>query len=697
MVAATYVSDLVEIFLFEVTTGVAAFNITGSGGASLGASGDYAVEGSNAVDKQISNSEKGFMFQDSSPFTIGADDHLYIWINLAVYGLAATRDDRGICVCVGDDTTNFVQYHMNGSDTLPRGGAKPYAVRFNNVPLTNRRTVTGTPGTTPDNLGCTASVTATAKFSNLGADAARVGNGYDILNGTGGDPEANFAGIASDDEGTAEGIFQTADGGYSLQGKLRIGSSGTECEFLDLNTNVFLVAALEGHTLRDFTEILLEHVDSILTLTNVNIIALGTYNRGRLEMITEAATIAAVNVGFIGFGETFLGTGATFTGCRWIGCDQVVAKGATLTDSTISGFEDLRLVDAQDETSYNNSPTTEGTFVGGSGYVAAETIELDDGSIITIDLVSTGEVTEFTVDSSTGNKVADGDTLVQVDTSGTGTGFTLSPEEDNIDDRASLLWNTADDPNGEMDGMSYTKGAEPTHAIEFGTTSPLTMTLTDVDFFGYGSTGDKDAAVWFRRISGTINLTITGGTTPSFKTDGAAINIISGSVTVQVTATESDGTPVENSRVVLVAADNSGPFPFEESVTISNSGTTATVTHTGHNMATNDKTEINGANHWQNNGVFQITVNDANEYEYTLPSDPGGSPTGSITSTFVALEGLTNASGIVTTSRVYSSSQPITGRSRKSSASPFFKTAEINDTIDNAEGLSVTAVMISDE
>lgn len=607
MVAATYTSDLTDIFLFESTSGVGAY---GGGGAGLGAGPDYAIEGTNAVDKQVSASEKGFMYDNGANFTIGADDHFFIWLVLGVYGLADTRDNRGIHVSIGDDTSNFVKFHVNGSDTLPAGGIKPYAIRFDNTALANRRTLVGTPGTTPSQIGGGANVTGTARFANFACDAARIGTGYDILNGTGADPEANFAGVAADDESTSEGVFQTADGGFKLQGKLRIGSASTACEFLDSNTNVFIIDTLDGESLSDFTEILVENASSILTLTNVNFIALGTHNKGRFEALTSAASIPLNNVGFIGFGETVLGTGSVFTGCRWIGADIVTANGATLTGSTISGFE------------------------GAS-------------------------------------------------------------------DTSPLIWDVATDPNGKLDGMSFTKGTASTHAIEFGTTSLTTMTLTDIDFADYNTlNGQTDSVLHIKRTAGTVDITISGGSgTVSYKSDGATVNIISGAVTVQALASLKDGTPVENARVFLKASDGTGPFPFEDSVTITRSGTTATVAHTAHGMATNDKVTLVGiTDKVEDNGtVFQITVTGANSYTYATTNSGSTNYTGTITSTFVALNGLTNASGILSTSRVYPSAQPVVGWTRKSSASPYLQEGVLVGEVSSSTGFSGTAVMLADE
>lgn len=364
MVAATYTSDLTDIFLFESTTSVGAY---GGGSAGLGASPDYAIQGTNAVDKQVSASEKGFMYDNVSNFTIGADDHFFIWLVLGVYGLADTRDNRGIHVAVGDDTSNFVKFHVNGSDTLPAGGIKPYAIRFDNTTLTNRRTLVGSPSTTPSQIGGGANVTGTAKFANFAADAARIGTGYDILNGTGADPEANFAGIAADDESTSEGVFQTANGGFNWQGKLRIGSAATACEFLDSNTNLFIINTLDGESLTDFTEMLVENASSILTLTNVNFIALGTHNPGRLESLTSGATLALTGCGFIGFGATVLNVGSTLTGCRWIGAGLVTMAGGSIANSFFS--EGNQTTGIEQVLTTNPSLLTNTDFVsGGAGH-----------------------------------------------------------------------------------------------------------------------------------------------------------------------------------------------------------------------------------------------------------------------------------------------------------------------------------------
>ena len=80
-----------------------------------------------------------------------------------------------------------------------------------------------------------------------------------------------------------------------------------------------------------------------------------------------------------------------------------------------------------------------------------------------------------------------------------------------------------------------------------------------------------------------------------------------------------------------------------------------------------------------------------------MDTSPGSSPTGTIISTFVAIYGSTNASGFITSSRVYSSDQPVTGWARLATSPPFYKTGSINGTVDSADGFPGSAVLILDE
>lgn len=260
------------------------------------------------------------------------------------------------------------------------------------------------------------------------------------------------------------------------------------------------------------------------------------------------------------------------------------------------------------------------------------------------------------------------------------------------------------DGNDTWEGLEFTSGGGSGYGIYMDVTG--SYDLDGYVFNGYSevslgsnlvaSSGANNSMI-HNNSGGLITLTILNGQNVSVRNGVSSTTVvIFGAVTVQVTVSESDGTPVENAIVFLRVSDGAGPMPFEESVTISNSGSVATVTHTAHGMETGDWTDIKGASHATNNGTKGITVTNANTYLYAIV-DPGSSPTGTITSTMCPLVGATNASGVVSDTRVYATDQNFSGHTRLSTSSPLYKTGPINGTIDSTDGYTGTGILISDE
>ena len=229
------------------------------------------------------------------------------------------------------------------------------------------------------------------------------------------------------------------------------------------------------------------------------------------------------------------------------------------------------------------------------------------------------------------------------------------------------------------------------HAIEIGGTA-ADLTLTGVTFTGYagtnGSTGNE--AIYVNIASGTMTVSVTGGgSTPSIRTAGATVTV-QNAVTVKVTAKDADtSAAVQSARVLLHASTGS-------TVTITRASTTATVTHTAHGRVTGEKVRISGANEGEYNGVFTITVSDANTYTYTVSGSPATPATGTITSYRVILDAATDVNGIVqTTSFNYVSDLAVTGKVRKGTSATFYKTSPLSGTI-TAVGLDLTAFLVKD-
>jgi hypothetical protein len=76
------------------------------------------------------------------------------------------------------------------------------------------------------------------------------------------------------------------------------------------------------------------------------------------------------------------------------------------------------------------------------------------------------------------------------------------------------------------------------HAIELTGTTP--RTFNGLSFTGYGADFSDDAALDLLAGSGTIDITIVGGATPTYKTAGVTPNFITGVITLSVTVLNKD-------------------------------------------------------------------------------------------------------------------------------------------------------------
>jgi hypothetical protein len=169
--------------------------------------------------------------------------------------------------------------------------------------------------------------------------------------------------------------------------------------------------------------------------------------------------------------------------------------------------------------------------------------------------------------------------------------------------------------------------------------------------------------------------------------------------TVPVTVTALDAitlSPIEGARV-LVEANSGGDLPAGETVTITRSGSVATVSHTGHGLTSGKQIIIRGANEDEYNGIFSITVVDANSYTYNVTGTPATPATGSITGTSLILTGVTDSNGEITAQIELANAQPITGKVRKASSGTRYKPGAVTGTISTSVGLDTSALLISDE
>ena len=615
MAAPNYTEDLSDITTAESITNWTAL---GGGASGLGAGADFAMEGTNCVDKAVSAAEKGQIFNFGSTITPGANTHFFIWAFLATPGVSNTLALRGLGIVLGTATTAYNTFHVEGNDTYGAVGrvGKCYPIRY--VTTSNGsapyRTLTGSPGANPQYFGATANITGAVKSSNLGVDAMRYGTGIYITAGDSGTPATFTGAAAANDVYTARwGILTfVAGSNYELQGRFVIGQSNTYVAtlayFSDSNKNILLVDT--PHSLTDFTQIIIDHASTVFNLTSVTIEAAGTNNPGRLVYNNASTVSALAGCNFIKMGIFTLRAAVTATGCTWRQCGQITLNGATMTNGTIS-----------------NSTATSAVLAATPAGAA---------------LVSG---TDFT-------------------SAGTG------------------------------------------HAIEI-TGTAANFTLTNNTYTGYGADGTTDAAVYVN-IAGpsSLTLTVSGGSTPTIRTAGCSVTVATSSRTIKVAVTKIGGV-VTGANVYLAATGGAtGPFPSDATAavtSITRSGTTATVSHTAHGMATNDQVNITGitnANKLADNSVHTITWLSANSYSFATADSGDTTYTGTIKSTFVFLKGEATAgtgSNEISMSRAIPSNQPVTGWARKSTSAPYYKEGAISGTVLSTGDTTFSPVLISDD
>jgi len=243
--------------------------------------------------------------------------------------------------------------------------------------------------------------------------------------------------------------------------------------------------------------------------------------------------------------------------------------------------------------------------------------------------------------------------------------------------------------------------------ISDGTGHAVDMNISATDTQGWNCTdsGYTAASSGNETIKVTISspniLTInvaSGATSPSVYVVGTGtVSVVSGQVTMTVTCLDKNTkTAIEGVAVTVLAKNGTGPLPFEDSVTITRSGSVATVSHTAHGLATGKKILISGAVQNEYNRIKTITYINANSYSYTVSGTPTTPATGTIKATAIVIDGLTNASGVISDTRSYSTTQPVSGSGRRGSSSPVYEPNPIDTTIDTANGATVTLLMIPD-
>jgi hypothetical protein len=214
-----------------------------------------------------------------------------------------------------------------------------------------------------------------------------------------------------------------------------------------------------------------------------------------------------------------------------------------------------------------------------------------------------------------------------------------------------------------------------------------------------GSTGNE---VIYNNSGGAVTINASGNTGTISVRNGtsASTTVVIDPVATSITVKDlTSGTLLTGARVLVWVTDNTNYF-FEASVTVTGTGTAASVAHTGHGLATNDYVIIADVSDDAYNGTFQVTVTDANNYTYTTV-DTITSTSISGKSTFAVISGTTTA-GVISDTRSWGANQTIAGRVRLSSTTiasetVYLQQGVISGTINSTSGFSTTLQLVRDQ
>ena len=556
---------------------------TATDGPTLFTSDPAPVEASGYLGMQVSSAdEDAYTTITSDDFSQGGS--LSVWMQERASLNTTANVGFGIVLGDGTDRVAFVA----GSDTLTGFRHETGPVKWANFILdpANLPADTFVLAGVEANLTLTAitqvgvyfntTVKSVGGTDNCFWDIIRWANpGDDVVmqGGTTAGAAGNGAEAAAVDRSTAtlQGfgvIRELAAGVYGIQNSLTIGNSASGTNQFWEETNV--TYAFEARSLSDRNYYRLNFIgrssqtSSIIFTTSTFSVPSGANaridaNGADLDVVTmDACTFIGVNVGIVGSDDT----GDDWTGCAYIDCTALEVNGCDHTASRFTGGLECALIEGQDETSYGNT-ATQGTVESTSGYSASDTITLTNGALLTVDSVTLGQVAAFTVTTSEGYPASPGQRLEQASTSGSGVGFVLWPRSANISEGGSIFYDLAVDPDGELDDSVFVKGTADTHAIVFGPNIPSSITLRNLSYTGYSASNNvASSTLHFLDTTGTITVNIVGGDTPSYKTEGATINIVN-SVTVTINGV-AEGTSVKVIADETVGTITSGDVLFED-------------------------------------------------------------------------------------------------------------------------------------
>ena len=533
----------------------------------------YQLGASNAaISNKASKGEAGIDFDSTGTNDYATGPKVVLaQVALTTFGLMDTTIHGGLKYYIGSSGSDYFMFSIFGSKrpyTPAQGGWSILAIDPNEVAYRSTETGTVALGSV-DYYGVQATTTASVKSENIGHDSLSyltVGDGLTLTGGTSTDPDGVFADFINADETTVAnrwGVVISAQGALVVTGWLNIGS-GAATNFTDSGAVVIFT---ETMTAEGFNGVLFD-LGTAATVIIATDCFFQSKGRGFAKDFFDTASgqdIDATNNVIVldttknwqdldliiyskegGTGTTGLTAGTNY----WIAWDSTNSGWAVYTsrDNAASDTSRVNLSNvAAENHSFKKDPDTRADFTSSGSTGTSVTL---DGSA-----VDNFRNVALTVDTSFLNGKFTGCDQIDAGTGCDMAGSSISGYTGEID-TAALLWNVNLDPNGELDALTITKSDTAHHAIEFGASAPLTMTLTDVEVSGFNaSDGENDSTFLFADRGSDVTWTLNhSGSTGNFtykKARSGDTVVIQATVQLTVTVIDTAGDPIVGAQVAI--------------------------------------------------------------------------------------------------------------------------------------------------
>ena len=285
------------------------------------------LQGSAATGVKVSNMKvflwynytTGLNFQPSGG---NENQYLYVWVNCLIAGLITTRSNAGLTICLGQDTSNYYEWYMEGSDTYA-GGWIRLVLDPSNTPAS---TSAGSPSLTSiDYIAVTADARPNAaKFDNLIVDRIDVGTKI-VAYGTSNNV---WQDMVDADEGNSDnkyGIISTKNGIINVNGQVELGDtsiSGSLLYEVDRvivweNPTYYNGSSVESAVAPGFATLSIKgNTQNATRVEHGVIVGSGDTAKGR-NGCTFISTVQPFRVGFDSLDVEYIKT----YGCKFLGVD----------------------------------------------------------------------------------------------------------------------------------------------------------------------------------------------------------------------------------------------------------------------------------------------------------------------------------------------------------------------------------------